>query len=108
MKKHGPPGRGGFSFLELMVAVVIIGIIASIVVPRVSVSADSAKGKTRDHHIAHLNHLVELHHIEHDAWPTSLDDLAPQLLPDGPPDPPQGGSYTINPASHRVEHTPGP
>lgn len=96
----------GFTLLELMVVVLIIGIIAAIVVPRVSNSTTKAEEKVQAHHISHLNHMVEIYQIENGQWPADLTDLAPTYLPDGVPTPPQGGSYTINATTHRVEHSP--
>ena len=84
----------------------IIGIVAAILVPRVLISADTAKEKMREHHIAGLNRLVELYHMQQDAWPTALSDLEPGYLPDGLPTPPQGGSYVLDAVTHRVSHSP--
>lgn len=98
--------KRGFSLLELVVVVVIIGIIAAIIVPRVSVSTETAKTKTLEHHIGHLNHLIEVYHTQEGTWPSALTDLTPQYLPDGVPTPPTGGSYTLDGVTHRVSHSP--
>lgn len=98
--------RAGFSLLELLVVVLIIGIIASLIVPRIWVQTDNARDKVTDHHLATLNRSIELYQMDNNAWPTALTDLAPTYLPDGVPTPPHGGSYTINVTSHRAEHTP--
>ncbi len=37
--------RNGFSLMELLAVVTILGIIAAIIVPRVAVSSDTAKAK---------------------------------------------------------------
>ncbi|MCA9644106.1 MAG: hypothetical protein KC492_25610, partial [Myxococcales bacterium] len=78
-----------------MVAVLIIGIIASIIVPRVSVQTNTARDRVTEHQLATLNRSIELYQMDNDAWPTALSDLAPTYLPDGVPTPPHGGSYTI-------------
>lgn len=97
--------RRAFTLLELLVVVLIIGIIAMIVAPRVSVTTSTAEDAVQSHHLTQLNDLVELYHMDNESWPTALTDLS-AYLPDGVPTPPTGGSYTINGTSHRVEHTP--
>ena len=50
--------RRVFSLLELLAVVTILGIIAAIIVPRVTVSSSTAKTKVRDHHKATINAAV--------------------------------------------------
>ena len=101
MKKSGK--RSGFSLLELLAVVTILGIIASIIVPRVTVSSSTAKEKVRAHHLATMNAAFERYYIEENAWPTAIADLVPDYLPDGAPTDPTGTGYTVNGTSHRVE-----
>ncbi|QDS99357.1 type II secretion system protein [Adhaeretor mobilis] len=106
MKKSGK--RSGFSLLELLAVVTILGIIASIIVPRVTVSSDTAKQKVRAHHIGTLNASVERFYIDNGTWP---DDAAPfsagnldsVYLPDGAPTDPTGVGYTYNATKERFE-----
>lgn len=102
----GPGGRRGFSLMELLLVVVIIGIVAATVVPRVSVSTDASRDTVQTHQMAHLNKLVELYFHHNGSYPAALTDLSPTYLPSGVPTPPHGGSYSLNAATHRVEHTP--
>ena len=55
MKNRKRNKKGGFSLLELLAVVTILGIIAAIIVPRVTVSSDTAKQRVRDHHKATIN-----------------------------------------------------
>jgi prepilin-type N-terminal cleavage/methylation domain-containing protein len=48
-------GRAGFSLMELLAVVTILGIIAAIIVPRVAVSSDTAKSKVNSHNKATIN-----------------------------------------------------
>ncbi|HYO24320.1 MAG TPA: prepilin-type N-terminal cleavage/methylation domain-containing protein, partial [Lacipirellulaceae bacterium] len=51
--------KPGFSLLELLAVVTILGVIAALIVPRVTVSSAAAKTKVRDHHMATINAAVE-------------------------------------------------
>ena len=55
MKAFNRKKSQGFSLLELLAVVTILGIIAAIIVPRVTVSSDTAKQRVRDHHKATIN-----------------------------------------------------
>lgn len=100
MKKN----RHAFSLLELLAVVVILGIIAAVVVPRVSSNADTAKQKVHAHNIATLNSAVERYFIDSGSWPSAdLNELVPTYLPDGVPAVPTDStlSYELN-GSNRV------
>lgn len=98
--------RSGFSLLELLAVVTILGIIAAIIVPRVTVSSTTAKTKVRDHHKATINSAVERYYVETNAWPANdLSDIGANAsyFPDGlPVDPVSGSAYTLNATTHRV------
>ena len=96
--------RRGFSLLELLAVVVILGIIAAIVVPRVSTSSALAKQKVNLHNIATLNSAVERYYVNTGSWPTALTDLGTDYLPDGVPAVPTDSSlsYSIDGTTHRV------
>lgn len=98
--------RTGFSLMELLAVVTILGIIAAIIVPRVTVSSDTAKQKVNAHNKATINAAVERWYIETGAWPANdLSDIGadPDYFPEGlPTNPVNGAAYTLNPTTHRV------
>ena len=101
--------RTGLSLLELLAVVVIIGFIAAIVVPRISVSRSEAADKTCKHNRALINEAIERYALDTGAYPTGLGDLAvPTYFPDDiPVCPVSGQAYTIN-GQHRIDgHTGG-
>jgi general secretion pathway protein G len=51
--------RLAFSLMELLAVVMILGIIAAIIIPRVAVSSDTAKAKVNLHNKAQINSAVE-------------------------------------------------
>lgn len=98
----------GLSLLELMLVVMLVGIIASIVVARISQSSDNAKCKSCLHNRSQLNEAIERYGVENGSYPTSLNDLAvPDYFPSGIPTcPASGASYSLNTTTHRIDgHT---
>jgi general secretion pathway protein G len=106
MKSRRIKMQRGFSLLELLAVVTILGIIAAIIVPRVTVSSDTAKQRVRDHHKATINSAVERWYINTSTWPAdNLSDIAADAdyFPDGiPPNPVDNSAYTLNSTTHRV------
>ena len=106
MKSTRSKKPAGFSLLELLAVVTILGIIAAIIVPRVTVSSDTAKQRVRDHHKATINAAVERWYIDKNSWPANdLSDIAADVnyFPEGVPTcPVDSTSYTIDTTTGRV------
>jgi general secretion pathway protein G len=98
--------RDGFSLMELLAVVVIIGIIAALVVPRVSTGTDTAKHKCCLHNHTEINITVEQYYIHTGHWPANdLSDVAadPSYFPEGLQNcPVTGAAYQLDPTTHRV------
>jgi prepilin-type N-terminal cleavage/methylation domain-containing protein len=105
--KHRKNARKrGFSLLELLAVVTILGIIAVVVVPRISVSSTTAKAKADTQNKAEINSAVERWYFEKGTWPAdNLSDIGadntyfPTALPTNPTD---GSAYSLNSTTHRV------
>lgn len=106
MKAARSQKRNGFSLIELLAVVTILGIIAAIIVPRVSVSSDTAKAKVNSHNKATINSAVERWYVEKGSWPANnLSDIGTDTnyFPDGvPTNPVDSSAYTLNATTHRV------
>ncbi len=106
MSKSFSRRRRGFSLLELLAVVTILGVIAAIIVPRVTTSSTTAKTKVRDHHKATINAAVERFYIDNNTWPANdLSDIGANVnyFPGGiPANPVDGSSYALNATTHRV------
>jgi general secretion pathway protein G len=106
MKSRKQVKSSGFSLLELLAVVTILGIIAAIIIPRVTISSDTAKQRVRDHHKATINAAVERYYIDNNAWPASdLSDIGADTsyFPEGiPTNPVDGSAYSLNTTTHRV------
>ena len=100
--RAGPPlrmqGRNeeGFSLVELMVVIVIIGLLATIVIINVMPAADRAAVTKARADIATLEQGIDLYRLDHLRYPTGEEGL--QALVDGNyirrlPDDPWGRPY---------------
>lgn len=98
--------RPAFSLMELIAVVVILGILAALVLPRLMSSSDSAKENTCAHNRAEINITVERYYMHTGNWPADdLSDIALDLeyFPDGVPTcPVSGANYRLDSATHRV------
>jgi prepilin-type N-terminal cleavage/methylation domain-containing protein len=95
-----------FSLMELLAVVAILGIIAALIVPRVTVGTDTAKDKTCFHNRAEINITVEQFYLHTGTWPANdLSDIGadPNYFPDGLPTCPVSGQpYRLDPTTHRL------
>jgi type II secretory pathway pseudopilin PulG len=87
--------------------VTILGIIAVVVIPRITVSAGTARANANSQNIAEINSAVERWYFEKGSWPA--DDLSDigvdkNYFPEGlPKNPVSGAAYTLDSATHRAK-----
>jgi prepilin-type N-terminal cleavage/methylation domain-containing protein len=97
----------GFSLLELLAVVTILGIIAVVVIPRITVSAGTAKTNANAQNIAEINSAVERWYFEKGTWPANdLSDIGKDsnYFPEGvPKNPVSGAVYSLNGTTHRAQ-----
>ena len=77
---------GGFTLIELMVVLVIIGILAALIVPNVLDRADDARVTAAKTDIANLSQALKLYRLDNQRYPTSEQGL--QALVAKPTTPP--------------------
>ena len=58
-------GRAGFTLIEILVVVILLGILATIIIPQISVSTEDAKLNTLKTNLNHLRSGVELYYYQH-------------------------------------------
>ena len=69
------PGSRGFTLLEVMVVVVILGILAALVVPKVISRPDEARIIAAKQDIASLMQALKLYRLDNQRYPTTEQGL---------------------------------
>jgi len=67
----------GFTLVEVLLVIIIIGILAAIVIPRTIYSKVEAQRQACNANVAALNAQIELYYAKEEGWPETLDDLLP-------------------------------
>jgi type II secretory pathway pseudopilin PulG len=100
----------GISLAELLAVAVLIGILAAVILSRVTANSAESRKKTCYINKGEIEVQVQLWYRNKNAWPAvNLSDIGadaayfPSGLPTCPVD---GSAYTIDPTTHRVSgHT---
>jgi general secretion pathway protein G len=80
MKAHSSRRRSGFTLIEIMLVVVIIGILAAVAVPKLGHNLAKAQINATRGTIAALDTAIDSYMLDHSAkLPPSLQDLLPYL-----------------------------
>ena len=88
LKAHGLNRSDGFTLIELMVVIVILGILAGLIVPRIMGRPDEAKQLKAKMQIESIETALKLYKLDNGTYPTTdqgLEALVAQ--PDTPPVP---------------------
>lgn len=98
--------KGGFTLIEILFVMVVIGILAAIVMPRMLHTTSEAKIAANDANKANINTQVERYYFEEGVWPANdLSDIGADAdyFPEGiPVCPVCGAAYTLDAVTHRV------
>ena len=100
--------RCGFSLLELLAVVTIIGILVAIVITRISITTDAAKAKSCVNNVAQINSALERFAVTTGSFATVIGDVdTNDYFPSGIPTcSVDGSAFTLNATTHRIEgHT---
>ena len=106
----------GFTLVEVMVVVVILGILAVLIVPRVIGRTEEARAAAAKHDIATIMQSLKLYHLDNGRYPTNEQGLQalvsrPQSQPAPPnwkpyldklPNDPWGNPYQYTPTGNTV------
>jgi general secretion pathway protein G len=89
-----PPSARGFSFIELMVVLVIIGVLTALIAPNLLSRADDARVTAARTDINNLMQRLKLYKLDNQRWPTAEQGLESLVKkPTAAPVPPNWRPY---------------
>ncbi len=71
---HCSRRREGFTLVELLIVVLILGILAGVVIPQFASSTQDARIASLDTTLVHMRGAIDLYNQEHVEYPSALGD----------------------------------
>lgn len=94
--------RSGFTLIEVLVTLVLVGLLVAFVFPVVSQQVDQADAPRAANDLANIRTAIEMFHVNvRPTYPGDLEDLVHQISPvsDGGSDTPIDGAYNTGQAN---------
>ncbi|MFZ5754397.1 MAG: type II secretion system protein GspG [Bacillota bacterium] len=79
--------RKGFTLIELMVVVVILGILSTLAIQQIGDKSEDAKKNKAKADIRTLEAACEVYKVDNDSYPNALSALVPKYIKRIPKDP---------------------
>ncbi|MHC4243642.1 MAG: competence type IV pilus major pilin ComGC [Planctomycetota bacterium] len=96
--------KKGFSLIELMIVVLILGVLATIAIPRIMGGATIARINACKTNVKMMNRQIMWYYHNESKWPINFNALTtdPNYFPDGSPECTFGNPYTIHGSKHWI------
>ena len=98
--------RKGFTLIELIIVVAILGALAAIAIPRITTSTTTAKTNACKTNIDIMNTQIEMYYADTGGYPAALTTVTQDVnyFPDAAtPTCPEDGTYTMDGDTYRVD-----
>ncbi|HZK18870.1 MAG TPA: type II secretion system protein GspG [Clostridia bacterium] len=66
---HGMRAKEGFTLIELMVVVVIIGVLSAMIIPKFGTQVERAKERRAMAELSSMKTIIDLYYLENDVYP---------------------------------------
>ncbi|HHV63075.1 MAG TPA: prepilin-type N-terminal cleavage/methylation domain-containing protein [Firmicutes bacterium] len=95
-------GERGFTLVELLIVLAIIGVLASIAVPSITKAVNSAKEKACQANIMAIEAAAHLYYVDNNTYPAKVEDLKDYFKDSEIPECPFGANY-----EYKIDSTTG-
>ena len=109
-RKKKTQRRDGFTLIEILIVVVLLGVLAAIVIPMFTDSSQDANLAACMENLRLTQGAMSIYRLKNEKYPSQASDLSPYLQ--SIPACPMGGSYTLTLAADKyhivcaAQHTP--
>jgi general secretion pathway protein G len=71
-KQYRPAASRGFTFVEILIALIVLAILAAVIVPQFSAATDDAKLASLDATLANMRAAIDLYQQQHGFYPSAV------------------------------------
>jgi len=76
--------QSGFTLIEMLIVIIVLGILAMIIVPQITISTDDAKVSTLQSNVAGIRSAIEVYYVQHaNTYPGENDITGTATSDDG-------------------------